>query len=262
MSLKTFLFIIMNCCFAMTGIIAQPVSHLNELKSKWIKNYNQEENQFSNIANHYLRGGSVFLNDIIFHNNDEILNGLKELKKTYPAIEEYHTIDYYENDPMNYIEMGKYSLENQSSDTLYYIIAWKKVSDEWLRELEVIYPKITHSISSIIELSGVDKARRKWVDIANKNIPRDLVYNLYTRDATYFNNTKVSKGQNEITSTYSFMSNPNWKMKDLVSKKSLLLQPSLVFDVGVWQMENYSGLYTLVWKLTKDEWKAVLDFNF
>lgn len=261
MSLKKYLCLILCFCFAVISINAQPVSDFDELKSKWIKNYNQEGSQLFDITKHYLYGGAVFLNDTIFQNNYEIFSSLFELKKNFPSIINFHTIEYFGNDSLNYFEIGKYSVGNSESDTLYYIIAWKKISCDWFRELEIIYPK-SGTLTGNNRLAEIDKARNKWVETANTNNPVKLVHDLYTQNASYFNSTNVSRGQDGISAAYNYMSNPNWKMKDLVSRRTIFVQPDLAFEVGQWQMGSYSGLYTLIWKKTNNEWKAVLDFNF
>ncbi|MFO7445414.1 MAG: nuclear transport factor 2 family protein [Ignavibacteriaceae bacterium] len=250
-----FLYLFALPCFIYTTISAQPISLLDSLKTEWIKIYN---NDHTLITDHYHDGAAILFNNKMLQGKDGIVQILSELNILTLPITNFQTAGYFENDPGNYLEMGTYIT---GTDILSYIIAWKNKSGKWKRELEIIYPR-AFITTSVPESEFFDELKKKWIEVANTNKPDDLTKQLYSENGYYFNSFNLSKGEKEIGERYGFMLNPGWKMKSLDTKIINAVKEDIVFEIGKWQMENFAGLYTLVWKKTDDKWKILLDFNF
>ena len=57
------------------------------------------------------------------------------------------------------------------------------------------------------------KARKKWVKLCNKHKARNLVEELYTKDAIYYNRGRVLRGHDLISQEYSYMNNPSYSLQ-------------------------------------------------
>ncbi len=203
----------------------------------------------------YLAHGGLFLEGQFHHGAASIGPPLEAWRTTSGDIRKVRTEAAAAHGPQHYFEMGQYRLGNQERHA--YVIAWKKVDDQWLREFEVIDPKTTGSTVP----PGITQARTKWVELSNAHDHGKLVEEIYTADAIYFNNGQVDQGTLPISQRYAYMSSPNWHIS-LHPIHVMPVQDDLCYEIGKY-VSNGEGHYLLIWQKQVDgHWQALLDFNF
>jgi len=109
-------------------------------------------------------------------------------------------------------------------------------------------------------LEEIDVARAEWMRLCNQHNAAELVKQLYTDNAIYYNHKPVLTGFTSISKEYSYMNNPEYSLK-LVPLIVQPVNPKIVFEIGQCS-GSYNGKYVLVWeKEEKGTWKILLDSN-
>lgn len=234
---------------------AQTLDSLDILKKQWRTAFNQ--NNIADVEKHYLSIGGIFTQNNIYIKSKGITKALKKLQKKASPILHQQQLYLQENrKDKRYFELVSH--QTTSGKYFYSIIAWRHINGKWQRELEVIDEKTIKNANDYPK--GIDAARQKWIDYSNAHQPLKLVKTVYTKDATYFNGGKVSKGTAAIAERYGYMKNEQWQI-DLTAKCVTMVQPNLAYEIGEYKSTGI-GHYILIWKKVGKHWKAVLDFNF
>ena len=122
---------------------------------------------------------------------------------------------------------------------------------------EVVFEK-TDNLEIPAELS---KARQKWVVLCNKHNSRNLVTELYTDDAIYYNRGRVLRGHEQLSNEYIYMDNPSYTLQ-LNPTHVEMVTSDMIFEIGKCS-GSYPLPYILVWKKENDgSWKIYFDSNY
>jgi len=212
-------------------------------------------NNGEDLSKYYWNKPTLFLSNEIYTGADQIQEQLEHLIKTEGKIKSTETKGTVLQKENNYFSLGYYVFEKAQYG---FIIGWKKVGEDWLKEIEILFQK---DKESTVDVAEIDAARKKWVDLSNAHNHETLIKEVYTPDGIYVNQGKVDKGTDQIIERYAYMSNPNWKIQ-LYPKELLQVQADIFYEIGEY-VSNGKGHYVIIWeKQENGEWQACLDFNF
>ena len=225
------------------------------IQKEWVKAFNQENNA-ELLSAFYMGQGGIFIENKMIEGAEKTGKVLKELKHVVGKLSQYNSTGVHKLNERNIFEMGHY-LSADGSTSLASVIAWNNESGSWKKELEILY--VENKVDNF-DTDGIDRAREKWVELSNANKPGDLVTQVYTENAVYFNGGKVTQGRPAITTRYDYMSNPKWTIS-LRSLQQIPVKNNLVLEVGEYRSSG-RGYYVLIWIKKGDEWMTNFDFNF
>jgi ketosteroid isomerase-like protein len=111
------------------------------------------------------------------------------------------------------------------------------------------------------QLTDIDRARKEWMKWCNSHQAGELVKNLYTKDAYYYNRGRLLKGTESITEEYAYMNSPSYSLT-LTPKHVELVNSEIAFEIGKCS-GSYPNPYMLLWKRQDDgNWKILMDSNY
>lgn len=229
---------------------------MDQLNKEWLQAYNADPNA---VRNSYRE------NAVLFFEKENYIKGNQEICQCYSKnfdhikqIKSIHTsyrVHLSENPDMVY-EIGYMVTEKDAR--YHFIVIWSKEEGTWLRELEVMVKNDSNSNDQ----KGIDAARRRWVELANKHSPERLAAEVYAKDFTYYNRNIIYQGYEKLSEAYSYMKDPDFQI-DLKKEISIVVRPDLVYEMGKWMNSDYSGSYIIIWKKQQNsEWKIVFDSNW
>lgn len=147
-------------------------------------------------------------------------------------------------------------MEAAGGKLLKQLIIWRKTDNLLLRELEATFL----AERQISPDPAIDEARNKWMELCNKHLPAELVAQVYTPDAIYYNHKPVVTGTTAISREYGYMASPQYNLK-LTPLHLEMLSPDMAFELGQCS-GSYGGKYVLIWvKNGEGSWQVALDSN-
>ena len=124
-------------------------------------------------------------------------------------------------------------------------------------ELLVIY----ESQETESPISDIDQRRAEWMELCNAKKVGELVKNLYTSDAYYYNRGRLLSGTKAISSEYGYMNSPSYTLK-LSPKHIEVISSDIVFEIGRCS-GSYPLPYMLLWQKQNDgTWQILMDSNY
>ncbi|MEO1417747.1 MAG: hypothetical protein AAFW00_20860 [Bacteroidota bacterium] len=115
--------------------------------------------------------------------------------------------------------------------------------------------------TTVFDIMGIEAARKKWMELCNAHDPAQLISQVYTKDAFYFNHKPPIQGTQAITAEYQYMARPNYQLT-LMPHYVMPVQEDLAYEIGQCA-GSYGGKYAIVWKkVDTGEWKVLLDSNY
>ena len=96
--------------------------------------------------------------------------------------------------------------------------------------------------------------------LCNQHDAQQLVAQMYTANAMYYNHKPVVVGRKDITIEYDYMNQANYSLhlEPIIVET---LTPALVFEIGQCS-GSYGGKYMLIWEKQKDgSWQVLMDSN-
>jgi len=146
----------------------------------------------------------------------------------------------------------------RKSDKAYsHLILWRKDGKRLLRELELFAPRRKQVEN---QKSQIDQKRTEWMAVCNTHNTEKLVTEFYSNSALYYNHRPMIIGQKAIIEEYSYMSNPNYRLK-LNPITFEMVNESLAFEIGQGS-GSYNGNYVLIWQKDENgEWNIFFDSN-
>ncbi len=151
-------------------------------------------------------------------------------------------------------EVGKFSTPERV--TYHHLIIWRKQGEQIKRELELIAEGIPDTPVPV----ELEERRKKWMSLCNAHKVTDLVNELYTENALYYNHKPMVVGREAVIKEYQYMDDPNYQL-GLEPLTVDAVNDSLVFEIGRCS-GSYRGNYALVWKKGDDGiWRILLDSN-
>ncbi len=217
---------------------------------RWVEAINNQ--QWENI---YLgKAVKIEADGSLIEGREAIIEAIKQNNWQIEAIETLKTINTHRGSPYQY-EIGQFTTSNR--EVFYHLLIWNLAGEQPLRELEVIASGGTND-SSI--LNAIDQRRAEWIKLCNEHDAANLVEQLYSEDALYYNHKPIVKGRAAITQDYSYMNRPEYSLM----LKPIIVQPvneNMVFELGQCS-GGYGGKYMLLWqKDAAGKWYVMMDSN-
>ncbi len=237
--------------------VAKLSKELEKMQAKWVNRVNKNAKSLTRL---YLKQAVLITADDMVIGQGPIRRYVADNRRLYTQLESAKQQKLYEHSENKIIDLGTLFLEQDKvvTDSMRYVVAWRKVGDDWLRELEVILPVGTdHSLDS-----DLNTLRSSWVKYANSSNPDAMLKALFLYDAAYLNNSETSRGYAEIAERFDFMKSPAFhiNLKALHVEK---VNESTVIDIGNWLTSEFVGYYFILWKKDDNQsWKISLYFNF
>lgn len=169
-------------------------------------------------------------------------------------IVEYNTV--YKIPVMEVLEY-EIGLSRTGSDREFaHVIVWSKEKGS-PKMVEVVLGR-ENNLEIPAEISH---ARNKWVQLCNKHNAKNLVTELYTKNAIYYNRGRILEGHEQLTREYSYMNDPSYALQ-LNPKHIEMVTTDTAFELGQCS-GSYPLPYILIWKKQNDgHWKVYFDSNF
>ncbi len=158
------------------------------------------------------------------------------------------------NSSLSY-EMG----EIKSNDNVYPVMFIKKENNTSAKVIEFL---VIYEGNSPKDVSSVLKSSRaKWMELCNTHKATELVKQLYTPEAYYYNRGRVIQGTKAISQEYSYMNDPNYSLK-LTPKHLVFVSPNVAYEIGRCS-GSYPLPYMLLWEKQSDgNWQVKMDSNY
>ncbi len=228
---------------------------IDKINEEWINQFNLRSSELENFYSEqalllperekYIKGRQAVST---YHLN-------KKEKVVIEAIHPVYRMQLSENQSMVY-EIGYFT----TNDVLVYqyLVIWNNNEGAWVRELEAVA-----ELSSAADGdSGIDKARDKWIELANKHSAMDLAEGIYAEDFIYYNRGEVYEDYKTLAAVYSYMNNASYSV-DLKKAICIQVKSDLAYEIGTWHAPGMNGNYIIIWcKQQNGEWKIKLDSNW
>ena len=232
---------------------------VSEIDSLVTSDYNKQWQQKVNSGAENL--GQLYTeNAIKVHTDGKLSEGRGKISKYYKdnphQIESITTVKSIIAvlDSTTVYEIGRFATADQKE--LAHLILWREENGKLLREVELVAPleETGHFKSEI------DQRRTEWMTLCNAHNAKDLVANIYSENALYYNHRPMIVGQEAIVTEYGYMNNPNYRL-NLTPIIFKTINESLVFEIGQCS-GSYPGNYVLVWQKNESgDWRIFFDSN-
>ena len=110
------------------------------------------------------------------------------------------------------------------------------------------------------QLSDLDQSRKEWMQWCNAHRVDDLVKNLYTSNAYYYNRGRLLQGTKSLIAEYSYMNSLDYSLM-LTPKHITLVRSDIAYEIGRCS-GSYPNPYMLLWEKQADgRWVVLMDSN-
>ncbi|OJU27276.1 MAG: hypothetical protein BGN92_03695 [Sphingobacteriales bacterium 41-5] len=96
----------------------------------------------------------------------------------------------------------------------------------------------------------INERRKLWIQLCNENNSKNLVEELYIKNAIYYNRKPPIRSTNNLIKEYSYTNNKNYRLQ-LHPLTTTTVNANLVFEIGQCK-GTYNGKYILVWEKDSD----------
>lgn len=247
-----YLLFIFLTVFSITEVFSQPEDgeSSEQVQKEWLEALSDAKK----LASFYSEYTGLLFNDVLYTQPESIVQKLEQLNEKNGVLKEYNLLETFQLRDAQKFEFGKYTSEK--NEIYYSIIGWKKRGRKWTKEFETIYENIPQPNPKD---DLVQEGRGNWVKYSNEHRPDLIAEKVFSTEGYYFNRGKKYDAD-EIAQAYNYMNNENYKI-ELEAMKVFKVNESIILEVGTFHVGG-KGLYTLIWKKEKDDWKLLLDFNF
>ena len=210
-------------------------------------------NSTSSLADLYVKNAiKIFPNGAIIAGNNAIDSSYKNRSFVIDSIQIIKNVVANKKRGINY-EIGDYWIGKQAYKQL---IIWNTIETIQKRELEFI-AKSTPSPSVLEE---INLSRKKWIALCNQHNAAQLVAQVYTPNAIYYNHKPAIIGREGITAEYQYMNQEKYSLhlEPIIVET---VTPELVFEIGQCA-GSYQGKYMIIWqKQENGDWQVLMDSN-
>lgn len=245
--------------FVAENLLAQPDRELERPWKKWIHHVTKSPKKLDRL---YLKQALLVTQEESVFGQMPIEKFVSQNRNLFSNLSSNESTRIFEHSDRKVLDIGYIRIEDEHQiviDSVHYVVAWRRVGSDWLRELDVILP-VGDDDPHVG--SKLDQLRSTWVGYANSPNYATLVDSLFHHDAMYLNNSQMSKGHQAITQRFDFMKSPNFHI-NLKKQNVLPVDDSTVIDIGNWITNEFVGYYLILWQKTENgEWKILLYFNF
>ncbi len=200
---------------------------------------------------------------LLFSKSDSYIQGITNITTFYQnkfkglILKEYNSlyrVQLSENKDMVF-EIGL--LTTVQNVNYQYLILFTRINGSWLRDLEAVAEKtVTLEVDS-----GIDVARKHWVELANQHSAITLAKSAYIEDLFYYNRGILYQGYESLVDVYSYMNDLTFNI-NLKEDYCVMVGETLAYEIGTWKSSDYKGNYIIIWKKSEDIWKIMLDCNW
>lgn len=244
-----FLLLLFNSC--QTTSKEKTISTPPTANARWMNSFNKNKDSLEHL---------YFKNANKINSTGQIIVGAKAITKVWQevdgkinSIQVLKKVKTHQEDQYEY-EIGEF--KNSKNEIFKHLIIWNKTEKLKKRELEFV-AKAKKFASNKNE---IDARRKEWITLCNNHNAKELVHQLYAKNAIYYNHKPVLVGRELISKDYSYMNQEIYQ---------LLLTPihleevteDLAFEIGQCS-GTYGGKYMIVWQKNKDgKWYVLMDSN-
>lgn len=206
------------------------------------------EDVYSEQAIHIKADGSVV------NGREDIIKLIKQQGWQIDSIATTQTVKTHRDSSYQY-EIGRFY--TQRGQMYQHLLIWGLQREVPLRALEMIV-KGENVDSAILE--QINQRRTEWIELCNQHNASNLVEQLYSEDAIYYNHKPIIRGHELITADYQYMNRPQYEL--LLTP--IIIAPvneQLVYEIGQCS-GSYGGKYILIWeKEVNGKWYISMDAN-
>ena len=227
------------------------------------RSLDNENPSFSNIQNdigkqifsHLKSNAYILYEGDIIHGEQNIKQFITEFSAANKGIEPYRKNFNIEVNKGLDFEIG----EMQTKSALFHVMFLKSKSVASEPTIEFLVISKQHDTD--IDTTSLDQWRNKWMELCNAHQASELVKQLYTADAFYYNRGRLLQGTEAITTEYGYMNSPNYSLT-LTPKHIVMVTPDIAYEIGRCS-GSYPLPYMLVWEKQSDgQWMVLMDSNF
>jgi hypothetical protein len=225
---------------------------LTDQNIEWLEQVNSD----SPLDAYYHPFAVMLSEDEWYLTREEIENRLYAMD-----IKKRTVLGIYEQSSTQLCEIGEYVLADHSELT--YLTAYTRYSDQWLRQLEVLYEK-TDSSLDVEEIDDMkNHIEQSWAEAIAFKDADQMVESLFWEEARYLNlpSGRYTRGYEELLAAYGFEHSGmqlSVRVEDLY-----VVRDDVIYILGQYQIGTNQGNYALIY--TKNEqnvWKNMLDTNY
>jgi len=225
-------------------------SQIAEAHQKWLQRINSDIDAL---------GESYSENAVKINGAGEILEQPLAIMENYrsqaPHIDSISTIKKFVAvlDSTIIYEIGRIWSTDQ---TYAHLLIWRNTNGTLKRELEFVTP-IGYKKNKQEDITA---SRTQWMKLCNAHNAAELVNEMYTENALYYNHKPMVIGREAITAEYHYMNNTEY---ELTLNPSIveIVNETLAFEIGQCS-GSYPGNYVLIWQKGKDgKWRILMDSN-
>lgn len=193
--------------------------------------------------------------DGLIKGRDAMNSFLQDFNKEQGAV--VHSQSRYTVQVLQVLEYEIRTFHTEKGGQFANLIIWSNENGSQQKILDVVYKKSPdHDVPSELE-----EARLKWVKLCGEKSSENLVTQLYTEDAIYYNRGRILKGHSQLTQEYKYMESPSYTL-DLTPEHIEMVTDEVIFEIGMCS-GSYPLPYILIWKKQKDDsWKIYMDSNY
>lgn len=221
----------------------------------WIQLFNSNQD----ISEHY------YEHSVFFYEGHNPITGSQHIAQAYEHILKKHgkiinhktvsKLDLIQTQDVIF-ELGELTFEDDT--VVVYLLGWRKIHDQWMREIESVSQKTTDEIDHF----GLNQARSRWGFLASSEGAESLVNELYTETCHYFNRGVCYCGRESLVQVYQYMNDDQYSV-ELSAIISHPVTKDCVFELGKWSIRGFYDIYMVIWEKGElDQWRMRLDSNW
>ncbi|MBN1465200.1 hypothetical protein JXA02_05520 [candidate division KSB1 bacterium] len=244
--------------FFMNAATASVAKDVGRMRNKWLSRVNKNSKSLERL---YLKQALLITREEVAFGQQQVVQLIGQRRDLFDGLSSAKSRNLFEHSDRKILDVGALYIEDDQdniTDSLHYVTAWRKVGDDWLREVDIILPMVkTDAVGD-----DIGPRRAAWVKYANGDDPESMATELFLHDAMYLNNSEMSKGYAEIAKRLSFIVNSTFHI-NLTEKQVYGVDDRTIIDIGNWITAEFVGYYLILWQKDEhDVWKIYLYFNF
>lgn len=193
---------------------------------------------------------------------DNVLNGPSEITDHYNQknhkIKSVESIFFTEGQKAREIYYEIVRVETSDAKEYIQLIIWSGRNGKKLRELEM--SEYSSDNNQVLHKKEIAEKRALWIKLCNAHNATELVNQLYSANALYYNHRPLIKGREALMKEYAYMNNANYSLS-LEPIVMEFVNENTVFEIGQCK-GSYPGKYIIIWKKESDGvWRVYMDSN-
>jgi hypothetical protein len=126
---------------------------------------------------------------------------------------------------------------------------------------EVAFLVLYKKGNPVDQSAEIDLMRTQWMELCNAHKADQLVSQVYTAGAYYYNRGRLIQGTEAISQEYGYMNDPAYSLK-LTPKHVVFVAEHIAYEIGQCS-GSYPLPYMLLWEKQKNgTWQVLMDSNY